>query len=97
MLLEYFDDWIANNVNYLHKKQLSFMKSINGNVYNENPFFLLIDEICLSKFLKDNKILVNIYTQKELLSKDIIKTSLSENNKKIFLFSYDPTILILFS
>ena len=95
-LLEYFNEWIINNVNYLHKKQLSFMKLIIGNVYNENPFFLLIDEICLSKYQKENKINLNFYTQKELFSKDNLKNILSENRKKIFLFSYDPSVLILF-
>ena len=95
-LLEYFNEWIINNVNYLHKKQLSFMKLIIGNVYNEIPFFLLIDEICLSKYQKENKINLNFYTQKELFSKDNLKNILSENRKKIFLFSYDPSVLILF-
>ena len=95
-LLEYFNEWIINNVNYLHKKQLSFMKLIIGNVYNESPFFLLIDEICLSKYQKENKINLNFYTQKELFSKDNLKNILSENRKKIFLFSYDPSVLILF-
>ena len=44
-LFEYLDEWIKKNVNYLHKNQLSFIKSINANIYNENPFHLLLDEL----------------------------------------------------
>jgi len=95
ILLNDLDEWINNNVNYLHKKQLSFMKSINLNIYNENPFYLLIDEICLTKYMKENNISFNLYTQKELLSSDIIKNLISIN-KKIFLYSYKPETLISF-
>ena len=52
ILIEYLKDWLSNNVKYLHKKQLPFMKSINGNIYNKNPFYLLIDELCLMKYQK---------------------------------------------
>ena len=94
-LLQNLDEWILNNVNYLHKKQLSFMKSININIYNENLFYLLIDEICLMKYFKENNISFNFYTQKELLSGDIMKNLISID-KKIFLYSYNPATLILF-
>ena len=40
-ILEHLNEWILKNINYLHKKQLSFIKSINGNIYNENPFHLM--------------------------------------------------------
>ena len=94
-LFEYLDKWIKKNVNYLHKNQLSFIKSINGNIYNENPFHLLIDELCLTKYQKDNNISFNFYTQKELLSNDLLKNLIIKDNK-IFLYSYDPSILVKF-
>ena len=93
ILLNYLDEWIKNNVNYLHKNQLPFIKSINGNIYNDNPFHLLIDEICLSKFQKKNNLSFNFFTQKEIFSNDL-KKIISQN--KIFLYSYSPSILISF-
>ena len=48
-LLEYFDEWNSKNINYMHKNQINFLKSIKINIYNENPFYLLIDEICLKR------------------------------------------------
>ena len=95
-ILEHLNEWILKNINYLHKKQLSFIKSINGNIYNENPFHLLIDEIFLTKYKKENYLTFNFYTQKEILSNTIIKNQLSLNNNKIFIYSYDPSILKLF-
>ena len=95
-ILEHLNEWILKNINYLHKKQLSFIKSINGNIYNENPFHLLIDEIFLTKYKKENYLTLNFYTQKEILSNTIIKNQLSLNNNKIFIYSYDPSILKLF-
>lgn len=97
ILIEYLKDWLTNNVKYLHKKQLTFMKSINGNIYNKNPFYLLIDELCLMKYQKDNDIILNFYIQKEIILNDnnIIQSLISKNNK-IFIYSYDPSTLILF-
>ena len=96
-LCECLKDWLTNNVKYLHKNQLSFMKSINGNIYNENPFYLLIDELCIMKYQKDNDISLNFYSQKEILSNDnnIIQSLISKNNK-IFIYSYSPSTLVLF-
>ena len=93
VLLEYLDEWITKNVNYLHKNQLSFIKKINGNIYNDNPFYLLIDEICLSQYQIKNNLSFNFYTQKELLSNEL-KNVISKN--KIFLYSYNPSILMKF-
>ena len=90
ILLNYLDEWIKNNVNYLHKNQLPFIKSINGNIYNDNPFHLLIDEICFSKFQEKNNLSFNFYTQKEIFSHEL-KEIISQN--KIFLYSYSPSIL----
>ena len=95
-LLEYFKEWITDNACYLHKKQLPFIKSVNTNIYNENPFYLLIDEICLEKYQKENNIIFNFYTEKELLSNDIIKNIINNNFNKIFFYSYNPSTLILF-
>ncbi len=97
-LLEDLDEWIKKNVNYLHKNQISFMKSIIGNIYNDNPFHLLIDELCLANFQKKNNIILNFYTQKELLASDIIQNIIlnNNNNNKIFLYSYDPLVLVQF-
>ena len=95
-LLEYLNEWTTDNVSYLHKKQIPFIKSINGNIYNENPFYLLIDEICLAKYQKEKNIKFNFYTQKELLSNDIINNIININNTKIFFYSYNPSTLILF-
>jgi len=97
ILIEYLKDWLSNNVKYLHKKQLPFMKSINGNIYNKNPFYLLIDELCLMKYQKENNISLNFYLQNEIISADnnIIQDLLSKNNK-IFIYSYNPSTLISF-
>ena len=84
ILLNYLDEWIKNNVNYLHKNQLPFIKSINGNIYNDNPFHLLIDEICLSKFQKKNNLSFNFFTQKEIISNEFKK--IISKNKIIFIF-----------
>ena len=92
-LLELLNEFI-NNITFLHKNQIGFIKSIKGNIYNENPFYLLIDEICLSKFQKENNIIFNYFTMKELISTDKIKNLLLNN--KIFLYSYQPSHLILF-
>ena len=96
IILDNLNDWINNNISYLHKNQLSFMKSIICNIYNENPFYLLIDEICLKKYQKDHNLIINFYTQKEVLSNEIIKNQISLNNNKIFIYSYEPSSLILF-
>ena len=97
ILIEYLKDWLSNNVKYLHKKQLPFMKSINGNIYNKNPFYLLIDELCLMKYQKENNISLNFYLQNEIISNDnnIIQDLISKNNK-IFIYSYNPSTLISF-
>ena len=92
-LLELLKEFI-NNISFMHKNQLGFIKSIKGNIYNENPFYLLIDEICLSKFQKENNIIFNYFTMRELISTDKIKNLLLNN--KIFLYSYQPSHLIVF-
>ena len=83
----------SNNISYLHKNQFNFLKSIKGNIFNKNPFYLLIDEICLTKLQKENNISFNYFTFKELISTNIIK-NLSKNNK-IFIYSYEPENLII--
>jgi hypothetical protein len=95
-LLAYLDLWIKNNVNYMHKNQISFMKSIIGNIYNNNPFHLLIDELCLTEYQKQNNITLNFFTEKELLYTDKLQNLLVNDNNKIFLYSYDPTVLTNF-
>ena len=92
-LLELLNEFI-NNITFLHKNQIGFIKSIKGNIYNENPFYLLIDEICLSKFQKENNIIFNYFTMKELISTDKIKNLIL--NSKIFLYSYQSSYLLLF-
>ena len=92
-LLEYFDEWNSKNINYMHKNQINFLKSIKINIYNENPFYLLIDEICLKKYQKEN-IIFNYYTIKEIISTELINNIIINN--KIFLYSYEPSNLILF-
>ena len=95
-LLEYLDLWIKNNVNYMHKNQISFMKSIIGNIYNNNPFHLLIDELCLTEYQKQNNISLNFFTEKELLYTDKLQNLILNDNNKIFLYSYDPIVLVSF-
>ena len=91
-LLQYFDD-LTTTISYLHKNQFSFLESIIGNIYNKNPFYLLIDEIILSKFQKENNISFNYYTLKELITTNLINNLM--NNSKIFLYSYEPSILVM--
>ena len=92
-LLEIFDTLI-NKASYLHKNQMNFLKSIKANIYNENPFYLLIDEIYLTKLEKENNIILNYFTLKELTSTDLLKNIILNNNK-IFLYSFEPSHLIL--
>ena len=93
LLLQYFDD-LTSTVSYLHKNQFSFLESIIGNIYNKNPFYLLIDEIFLTKYKKEYNVSFNYYTLKELNSTDLIKNLITNN--KIFLYSYEPSILVMF-
>ena len=93
-ILKLFDEF-TNKITFLHKNQMTFLKSIKGNIYNENPLYLFIDEICLTKFQKENNIDLNFFTLKELFSKDIIR-NLILNNHKLFIYSYKPSELLLF-
>ena len=92
-LLRYFDD-LTNTISYLHKNQFSFLESIIGNIYNKNPFYLLIDEIFLTKYKKEYNISFNYYTLKELISTDLLQNIIMNN--KIFFYSYEPSILTMF-
>ena len=85
---------LTNNISYLHKNQYNFLKSIRGNIYNKNPFHLLIDELFLAKLQKENNITFNFYTLKELFSTEMIENIIKSN--KLFLFSYEHSILLLF-
>ena len=91
-LLDYLEELI-NNISYLHKNQSTFLKSIKGNIFNKNPFYLLIDEIFLTKLQKENNISFNYYTLKELITTDIIKNIIKYTN--IFIYSYEPENLIM--
>ena len=93
-ILELLNDLI-NKITFMHKNQIGFLKTIKGNIYNEYPFYLIIDEICLTKFQNENNINVDFFTLRELFSTDIIK-NLVLNNNKLFIYSYEPSILLLF-
>ena len=93
-ILEIFQELI-DKITFLHKNQISFLKTIKGNIYNENPFHLFIDEICLTKFQNENNIKLEYFTLKELFSSDICK-NLILNNNKLFIYSYKPSILLSF-
>ena len=92
-LIQYFDD-LTNIISYLHKNQFSFLESIIGNIYNTNPFYLLIDEIFLTKYKKEYNISFKYYTLKELISTDLLQNIIMNN--KIFFYSYEPSILTMF-
>ena len=89
-IVEILSDFLKNNVTYIHKEQIQTVKSLKVNIYNENHFNLLIDEICLYNFHKKNDITFEFYTQDELLSeidenKNIINNYLIKNKKIFFL------------
>ena len=84
---------LTKNISYLHKNQINFLKSIRGNIYNKNPFYLLIDELFLTKLQNEANIAFNYYTLKELFSTKIIEDLIMGN--KIFFYSYEPSILLL--
>ena len=56
-ILELLNDLI-NKITFMHKNQIGFLKTIKGNIYNEDPFYLIIDEICLTKFKNENIIII---------------------------------------
>ena len=93
-ILELLNEFI-NKITFLHKNQMVFLKAIKGNIYNENPFNLFIDEICLTKFKNDNNINLDFFTLRELFTADIIK-NLILNNNKLFIYSYQPLLLLSF-
>ena len=93
-ILEIFQELI-DKITFLHKNQISFLKTIKGNIYNENPFHLFIDEIFLTKFKNENNIKLEYFSLKELFSTNICK-NLILNNNKLFIYSYQPSILLSF-
>ena len=93
-ILEIFQELI-DKITFLHKNQISFLKTIKGNIYNDNPFHLFIDEIFLTKFQNENNIKLEYFSLKELFSTNICK-NLILNNNKLFIYSYQPSILLSF-
>ena len=97
-LVEYFDDFVKKRVVYLDKEQIETVKLMEINIYNENPFYLLIDEICLLNFQKENNIKINFYIQNELISdsdSNVINNYI-KLNKKIFFYANYPETIKLF-
>ena len=99
-LIEILSGFLKNRVSYIHDEQIPTVKSLKLNIYNENPFYLLIDELCLFNFEKTHNITFEFYTQDELL-KDTYKNnniirSYMNKDKKIFFFSTSVDILKLF-
>ena len=99
-IAEILSDFLKNNVTYVHKEQIPTVKSLKLNIYNDDPFNLLIDEFCLTNFQNTHDVTFEFYIQDELLyeadkNNDIINNYITKNNK-VFFYSNSPDILKLF-